>query len=137
MPMTPDEIEELLAQPIVAVVATIDPDGAPHAVPTWFSWEDGEVLLHTLRRARKYRNLRRDPRITLCVDDKTPPYRAVLLYGRAELSDGIDAERQRRMSVAHMGPEEGERFAQAMLRLPQATVRFRPERVISWDYGKR
>jgi len=45
MPMKKKDIEKLLKKPIVAVVAVTAPDGAPHAVPTWFEYADGQIVL--------------------------------------------------------------------------------------------
>ncbi len=54
MPMTKDKIDELLTQPNVAVLAVTAPDGAPHAVPTWYEYDKVEVVFHTARSAFKY-----------------------------------------------------------------------------------
>jgi nitroimidazol reductase NimA-like FMN-containing flavoprotein (pyridoxamine 5'-phosphate oxidase superfamily) len=35
MPLTREEIDEFLRGPKIATVATVDPDGQPHVVPTW------------------------------------------------------------------------------------------------------
>jgi PPOX class probable F420-dependent enzyme len=136
MPLTREEIDEFLRAPNVAVVATVDPDGQPHAVPTWYLYEDGEIVFHTGLRSRKYRNLRRNPRVTLCVDVKMAPYRAVVLYGRATIEVRSDEERTRRMAVAYLGEEIGSRYADSLRGERLVVVRVRPERVISWDYGR-
>lgn len=136
MPLSREEIDELLRGPNIAVVATVDPDGQPHAVPTWYLHEDGEVVFHTGVRSRKYRNLRRNSRVTLCVDVKTPPYRAVVLYGRATTEVRADEERSRRMAVAYLGEKAGNRYADSLRGEPLVVVRVKPERVISWDYGR-
>ena len=136
MPLSREEIDEFLRGPHIAVVATVDPDGQPHAVPTWYLYEDGEVVFHTGLRSRKYRNLRRSPRVTLCVDGKTPPYQAVVLYGRATTEVRTDHESSRRMAVAYLGERAGNRYADSLRDEPMVVVRVKPERVISWDYGR-
>ena len=136
MPMTPEEIDEFLSRPNVAVVSTVDPDGQPHAVPTWYEWSRGEIVFHTGLRSRKYRNLRRNPRVTLCVDERTAPYRAVVLYGRARMTVGTDDERVRRFALAYLGPRAGPAYADSLRGERMVIVRVRPERIISWDYGK-
>lgn len=136
MPLTPEEIDEFLSRPNVAVIATMDPDGQPHAVPIWYEWTSGEIVVHTGLRSRKYRNLRRNPRVTLCIDEKTPPYRAVVLYGRAEITVGTDDERTRRLAVAYLGTQSGSAYADSLRGQRMVIVRVKPERIISWDYGK-
>ena len=136
MSLTREEIDEFLRGPNIAVVATVDPDGQPHAVPTWYLYEDGEVVFHTGLRSRKYRNLRHSPRVTLCVDTKTPPYQAVVVYGRATTEVRTDGESSRRMAVAYLGEELGNRYADSLGGDPMVVVRVKPERVISLDYGR-
>jgi len=55
-------------------LATTRSDGRPHVAPVWFDLdEDGTVVLTTGADSVKGKNLRRDPRVCLCVDDQTPP----------------------------------------------------------------
>jgi PPOX class probable F420-dependent enzyme len=137
MPMTKREIENLLKKPNVAVVAVTAPDGAPHAVPTWYEYLNGEVVFHTGEESFKYKCLVRDPRIALVIDTRDAPYKCVILKGRAALTVGVvDDVRTRRMAVAYLGKRSGEAYAKSMKGSRVVIVRFKPARVISWDYGK-
>jgi PPOX class probable F420-dependent enzyme len=136
MAMTQEEIDGFLRAPNIAVVATVDPDGQPHVVPTWYLYEDGEIVFHTGRRSRKYRNLRQNPRVTLCVDSKTAPYKAVVIYGRASMAVRTDAARTQRMAVAYLGESIGTRYADSLRGERLVVVRVKPDRVISWDYAR-
>jgi PPOX class probable F420-dependent enzyme len=77
----PAELEAFLAQPHPAVIATLNPDGAPNTVATWYLWEDGRVLVNMDEGRARLDNLRRDPRVALTVlaDDW---YTHVSLRGR-------------------------------------------------------
>lgn len=134
MPMTKREIENLLKEPHVAVVAVTAPDGAPHAVPTWYEYRGGEVVFHTEASAFKYKCLVRDPRATLVVDTKKPPYKCVILKGRVTMSEGTDDARLRRMAVAYLGKRAGESYARDLKGERLVIVRLRPSRTISWNY---
>jgi PPOX class probable F420-dependent enzyme len=136
MPLTQEETDGFLRAPNVAVVATVDPDGQPHVVPTWYLYEDGEVVLHTSLRSRKYRNLRQNARVTLCVDSKAAPYKAVVIYGLASMEVRNDEERTRRMAVAYLGESIGNRYADSLRGGRLVVVRVKPDRVISWDYAR-
>ena len=136
MPLSKEEIEAFLRQPNVAVVATVGPDGQPHAVPSWYEYDDGQIVLHMGLRSRRYRNLRHNDRVSICVDTKTAPYRAVVAYGRARLEEGTDDERSRRMAVAYLGEALGNRYADMVRGERLVIVRVRPERIVSWDYGR-
>ena len=45
-PPVPAKIDQFLARPNPAVIATVRPDGQPVSVPTWYLWEDGRVLVN-------------------------------------------------------------------------------------------
>jgi PPOX class probable F420-dependent enzyme len=136
MPLSKDEVEAFLVRPNVAVVATVGPDGQPHAVPTWYEYDDGQIVLHMGLRSRKYRNLRHNDRLSMCVDTKAAPYQAVIVYGRASLEVGTDDERSRRMAIAYLGERVGNRYADAVRGERLVIARVRPERIVSWDYGR-
>jgi PPOX class probable F420-dependent enzyme len=51
------------------VVATVRRDGLPQLTPNWYLWTGAEIWISTSVETAKVRNLRRDPRIVLCIDD--------------------------------------------------------------------
>lgn len=83
----------LLASPRTAKVATVRPDGRPHVAPVWFDLDGDELIFTTWHTTVKARDLRRDPRLSLCVDDERAPFSFVLIEGTATLSDNLDAVR--------------------------------------------
>jgi hypothetical protein len=80
--MTPVEVAGFLSEPGHLVrVGTVDGDGMPRVVPTWFIAED-DALFFTPRSASVFwQNLQRDPRVGLSIDDEAPPYRKVTVQG--------------------------------------------------------
>jgi nitroimidazol reductase NimA-like FMN-containing flavoprotein (pyridoxamine 5'-phosphate oxidase superfamily) len=88
------------------------------------------------RGASRVRNLRQNDRVSICVDTKTAPYQAVVVYGRASLEVGADNERLRRMAVAYLGDAVGNLYADTVSGEETVIVRVRPERIVSWDYGR-
>src|SRR6266436_1556846 len=128
------EIAEFLAEPHIAVVAVTAPDGAPHAVPTWYEYRRGEACFITDATAFKHKCLQHDPRVTLCVDTRKPPYKAVILKGRATMEEAVADELVERMSILYMGKKLGREYAKQFKGDMVVIVRFKPERVISWDY---
>ncbi|HEY6395263.1 MAG TPA: TIGR03618 family F420-dependent PPOX class oxidoreductase [Candidatus Binataceae bacterium] len=135
MPMKKREIDQLLREPNISVVAVTAPDGAPHAVPTWYEYRGGEVVFHTGADSFKYKCLQKDPRVTLVVDTRNAPYKAVVLKGRATMEEKTDDARLKRMAVAYLGQKMGHAYAKGNLGAKVVVVKFRPDRVISWDYG--
>jgi len=75
----------LLSGTRTAKVATVRADGRPHVVPVWFTLDGRALLFSTSSRSVKARNLGRDPRVAVSVDDETPPFAFVCINGRAEL----------------------------------------------------
>jgi len=136
MPMKKKYVEKLLNKPIVAVVAVTAPDGAPHAAPTWYEYADGQIVFHTGTESFKYKCLMRDPRLTLVVDTKKAPYKAVVLKGRATLEEKIDDKRTERMAVGYLGKKLGKAYAKSLKGSKVVVVSFKPARTISWDYGQ-
>lgn len=70
---TPQEIAGFLMRGTrTAKVATTMRSGQPHVMPVWFVLDGEEVVFTTGAESVKGRNLRRDPRIALVVDEDVP-----------------------------------------------------------------
>ncbi len=73
---------ELLAAKNFANVATLRADGSVHAVPVWVDVQDGRPVLNTAEGRAWPRNLERDPRVTITVQNLENPYEYVMVRGR-------------------------------------------------------
>lgn len=128
---------ELLAAPLIANLATLNSNGSIHLVAMWFLWHDGAVLIPTSHSTRKARNIARDSRATVMIDDSRGGFdlRGITLFGRAELVDGEEARDLNHRIHGKYVQDAGlalEPVAQ-YLAGDDVTVRFHPERVSSWD----
>jgi PPOX class probable F420-dependent enzyme len=104
----------LLARPRTAKIASVRADGRPHVAPIWFDL-DGEALIFTTWHTTvKAANIRRDSRVSLCVDDEMPPFAFVLIEGIATLSDDLEELRHwaTRIAERYMGAELAESYGQ-------------------------
>src|SRR5437899_12819177 len=73
-------------------LATTRADGRPHVAPIWFDLDDdGTVVFTTGAESLKGKAIRRDPNVSLCVDDEIPPFSFVIIEGRAEVSRDLAA----------------------------------------------
>ena len=85
-------VQRFLAARHVAVLATVQLDGAPLAVAMWFLHDPGAVTMLSVRNTQKVRNLRRDPRVSVVAETSGADggdVQGVSIEGRAEfLSDG-------------------------------------------------
>jgi PPOX class probable F420-dependent enzyme len=139
--LTDAEVDELLAGTRTATLATIGPDGRPHLVAMWFAVVDGDICFETKAKSQKAVNLRRDPRVSVLVEDGTTyeDLRGVSIEGTAEVSD--DGELLWRIGVGvwerYYGPytEDVRPFVEAMLN-KRVAVRVTADRVRSWDHRK-
>jgi PPOX class probable F420-dependent enzyme len=103
-----------------AVLATIREDGRPHAVPIAFVLDDDDILFLTNAETVKGRDLLRDPRVTLVVDDEVPPFAFVMIEGRAVASRDVGSVEQLARGLSQRydageGMEEFVRFAREEL----------------------
>jgi PPOX class probable F420-dependent enzyme len=87
-----DRSEELLRAKNFCTVSTINPDGSVHAVPVWVDVQDGRPVVNSAEGRAWPRNLERDPRATLTVQNLENPYEYVSIRGRVyeRTTEGAD-----------------------------------------------
>ncbi|KUN06150.1 pyridoxamine 5-phosphate oxidase [Streptomyces yokosukanensis] len=93
-------------------LSTVRADGSPHVAPIWFLLDGDELVFNTGKDTVKGRNLARDGRIALCVDDDRPPFHFVVLNGHARLSEDLDEVRHwaTRIAARYMGEDRAEEY---------------------------
>ncbi|WP_280689269.1 PPOX class F420-dependent oxidoreductase [Kitasatospora sp. GAS204B] len=114
-----------------AKLSTVRADGRPHVAPIWFLLDGDEIVFNTGRSTVKGRNLARDPRVAICVDDEQPPFAFVLIEGRAELSEELPELRSwaTRIAARYMGEDRAEEYGARNGVPGELVVRVRIERV--------
>jgi PPOX class probable F420-dependent enzyme len=108
-------------------------DGRPHVTPIWFVLDGDDVILNTGADGVKGKALRRDPRVSLSVDDQEPPYSFVVIEGTAEVSEDLGELRRWAVAIAgrYMGADRAEEFGARNAVPGELLVRIRPGRVIA------
>ncbi|MFE9774468.1 PPOX class F420-dependent oxidoreductase [Streptomyces sp. NPDC005931] len=132
--MTDDEWRAFVSQGTrTAKLCTVRADGSPHVAPVWFLIDGDEVVLTTGKRTVKGRNMARDERVSLCVDDDRPPFSYVVLRGRARLSEGPGELRHwaARIGARYMGEDRAEEFGARNGVPGELLVRVRIENVLA------
>jgi hypothetical protein len=132
--MTIEEAYAFLRErPRTAKLATVRADGRPHIAPIWFEL-DGEALIFTTWHSTvKAINLRRDGRVSLCVDDEAPPFAFVIVEGMATISDDL-AELHTwatRIAARYMGLDLAEAYGNRNGVPGELLVRVQPTRIIA------
>jgi len=78
----PKGFSDLLQQPIFANLATIMPDGGPQVTPVWFDYDGTHIIINSAKGRVKDRNMRRDPKVAVCIMDPKNPYRYLEVRGK-------------------------------------------------------
>ena len=132
--MSDEERRAFLRSPVrAAVLATVRADGRPHAAPVWFDLDGDDIVFNTGADTVKGRNLARDPRLTLCVQDDQPPFSFVVLEGTAELIDDLDevSHWAARLGGRYMGADRAVEYGERNGVAGELVVRMRVDRSIA------
>ena len=133
--MTTQEAREFLrAGTRTGKLATVSADGSPHVAPIWFELDDdGNLFFTTGASTVKGRNLRREPRLSLCVDDENPPFAHVVLFGVAEISEDRGELLRWATLVGGrcMGADHAEEFGRRNAVPEELLVRVTPNKVVA------
>jgi hypothetical protein len=143
--MTSEEIHQFLAGPWVARVACLKPDGWPYIVPAWYWWDGVAFWLLPRMKSVWAHYLANDPRVSLVVDEPTPPIRKVICEGTAViveaavgpyLADGrksiwnqIGGEH---MVPRYLGPDAA-KYRESVNVEPCWTIKVVPRKLTSWQ----
>ena len=128
--MSRQEIEAFLAEVRNIIVGTIRRDGRPQMTPNWFVWQDGRFYVSTTRTRAKYRNLKRDPRIQLLLDD-AERHRCLIVDGRAEILEDLDEfiAFSRAITAKHRGgPPDEQALRDRLIREQRVILKVTPAR---------
>ena len=109
-------------------------DGSPMVVPIWFEMDDdGTLLFTTWGESIKGKSLRRDGRVSLCVDEDTPPYAYVGVDGTTTLLDDRELLRTwaARIGGRYMGAERAAEYGARNGVEGELLVRITPTRIVA------
>lgn len=142
--LTDAELGAFLAAQMKVQVATVGPDGAPHLTTLFYALDDaGRITFWTYGASQKIANIRRDPRVSVLVEDGEDYFelRGVSIRGTARLVEEYDEVRAlgaRVMTRMAGGADLGELGDQVLDK--QATKRvgviIEPDHIASWDHRK-
>jgi PPOX class probable F420-dependent enzyme len=139
--MSAEEVRDFLAEQMVMQCATVGPRGVPHMVPLWFVGDAGELRGWTYGKSQKARNLERDPRATLGIEDGVQYHelRGVMFECDVRISrEPQDVERfGLELFDRYAGELNDEIRAMVAAQAPKRVgLTFVPTRTVSWDHRK-
>ena len=142
--MTKSEIKKfLMKDTFTGKLATVKKNGSPHVVPIWFVVEEinskngntvGNIYFTTGRDSVKAKNIQRDSRVSICVDDQTPPFSFVSIYGNAKLIPYRQKEVLKwatKIADRYMGKKNAKAYGERNSGEDEVLVRIRPIKIIA------
>jgi PPOX class probable F420-dependent enzyme len=138
--LTPTEIDDFLTERgHLARIATVRADGSPSVVPVWFLYERGKIHITPRKHSEFGRNLRRDPRTAITIDEEAGSYRKVIVEGRVEFlfEDGNDAKWRdlyRRISCRYVDDASADYYINETIDQPRAlfAIELAKAKVTTW-----
>lgn len=114
-------------------LATARGDGRPHVIPIWFVLDGDDILLTTARDTVKGRNIVRDGRVCICVDDERPPFSFAMVEGEATVTQDRDELLRwaTRIGGRYMGADRAEEFGRRNAAEGEMLVRVRPTNTVA------
>lgn len=140
--MTKREIRKFLMHgTFTGKLATIKKDGRSHIVPIWFILESRnksggveDIVFTTNATSVKAKNIQRDNRVSICVDDQTPPFSFAIVHGTAKIHH---YEQHKLFPIAtkiakrYMGKDVAEDYGRRNSTPGEVLVRIKPTRIIA------
>lgn len=138
--LTPDEQDDFLAETgILMRIAVVRADGSPLVTPIWFLYENGSIFFTPREKSEWFACLRRDPRVSLCIDEQPLPYRKVIVEGAAELLFDVGADDEwrdlyQRIAEKYVGEQGAQAYVQNTIEQPRGLFKvvLDDAKVTSW-----
>ena len=138
--MTDDEVRAFIAEHMVMQCATVGPRGLPHMVPLWYVPDGTELRGWTYAKSQKARNLERDPRATIGIEDGVAyeELRGVMLECDVRMERDVERVAEYGLGLvdryAGGAPQMKEFFREQAKK--RVGLHFVPRRIVSWDHRK-
>jgi PPOX class probable F420-dependent enzyme len=141
--MSKEEIEAfLMSGTRTGKISTVRKDRRPHLVPIWFVLDSSKdnnnnnnIIFTTGNESVKGRDMLRDPRVSLCVDDQTTPFSFVVIEGLAEINQEPDLDEllkwTTKIAARYMGQDNAEAYGKRNAVKGELLVKIRPTKIIA------
>lgn len=114
-------------------LATVNKDGSPHVVPIWFLVEGENIVFSTGLGSVKYKNMGKDPRVCLSVDEEKGLYSFVKIDGTVSFSNKEEdrVNWAKKIAARYMGKENAEAYGKRNSGPDEVVVTIKPYRVLA------
>jgi PPOX class probable F420-dependent enzyme len=126
-------LDRFLSEEPVVWLSTVRPDGAPHLVPIWFTWDGTSLLVFSKPGAQKVRNLRANPVAMLALGEPKDDFDVAMAEARVELLDEPATE----LPWAHLAKYSARMAAMGLspdqfVATYSQVIRVTPTRTVPW-----
>jgi PPOX class probable F420-dependent enzyme len=136
LPLSRSELNAFLNEPRLAHLATYSKKDGPRVTPIWYLYEDGSFYFTTRLGRVKGAHIRMNPRVALSIATDERPYRAVCAFGKAAVVEEYRNEWLEKISFRYGKDEGREWVAEAIKQTDRVVMTLRPDRLLSWHYGR-
>ncbi|MFW9998883.1 MAG: pyridoxamine 5'-phosphate oxidase family protein [Candidatus Hodarchaeota archaeon] len=135
--LTDKEIEEFIKTAKVARICSHNKDGTIHAVPVWYNYENGKIIIGAPKTSRRVRNFGRNNSVTILIDEYGPPTRGVIIYGKANIDEKILEETAISIFSRYMPQKEAKGYYKGLSEIGEwVKISVTPDHIASFDYAK-
>jgi len=141
-PLSENEIYELLVNEKICWLSSVSPSGQPHLIPINFGFFNGDIhIIFVSNESKSVRNIRNNPKVCfgINVGEEQGAIKCVLIRGRAELTDDIEALKQAHLKILPKylnSKKKEEDFLQKLVATGAITKRIlvviKPKKIFSW-----
>jgi len=150
--MSKEEIARFVMQDtLTGKLATVRIDGSSHVVPIWFVLDNenskrrrriGDIIFTTDSTSAKANNIRRDNRVSICIDDQIRPFSFITIFGTAKIHTYKQKEVLKwatKIAERYMGKKNAEAYGRRNSGEGAVLIRIKPTRIIAekdiagWD----
>ncbi|MPZ21968.1 MAG: TIGR03618 family F420-dependent PPOX class oxidoreductase [Dehalococcoidia bacterium] len=130
---TPEERREFLESNRLAIVGLERRSGSPALTPVYYVLDGDDLLMSTTNTRQKYRSIKANPRVSVCVMSEEFPFIYLTIYGRAVVEESVEAATDLWMSIMGVmygqkpGEEQRPEVEEIVRSQGRVVVRFTPE----------
>ena len=130
-PFTTEQINDFLSERRNATIATINKNGTPQLTPVIFYWDGSTFYISVTKETMKYKNLKRDPRLSLIVDDVLD-HHCVIAKGKATIQEQDIWDMTSKITYKYYGKEESEPYLEQLKKQNRVLIIFKPTKIQAW-----
>jgi len=130
--MNKQQIDDFLRESQVSRIATIADDGAPYVVPVVYEWDGQHMFIVARKRAAWVKHLRREPRVSVLVDEAPIPQRKVMIQGVAEIVGTDWIAIARRIVGKYLGSAVSDKYLGGTRDQPRWVIKVTPTNITTW-----